>query len=202
MFVPISHKLINPLSQNPIRPLAILIHNSFPSMEMKYMGKCYYFHKHLHIYGGGCKQAGAWGLFLWLSSFLATLLFGEEDTLAVSSPLGHKGEICSLSARVSASLAYLILQKCLKYIPKRSPKLSGKRRRSLKDNIKQTELREEVKLSRILFSSGLALSFSLIRIFLSIHHDVLKYSSSFFWELFVLLFVNMTEEMCFSKAVC
>lgn len=75
-------------------------------------------------------------------------------------------------------------------------------RRSLKDNIKQTELREEVKLSRSLFSSGLVLSFSLILIFLSIHHDVLKYSSSFFWELFVLLFVNMTEEMCFSKAVC
>ncbi len=93
MFVPISHKLINPLSQNPIRPLAILIHNSFPSMEMKYMGKCYYFHKHLHIYGGGCKQAGAWGLFLWLSSILGTLLFGAEDTLAVSSPLGHKGEV-------------------------------------------------------------------------------------------------------------
>lgn len=96
MFVPISHKLINPLSQNPIRPLAILIHNSFPSMEMKYMGKCYYFHKHLHIYGGGCKQAGAWGLFLWRSSFLATLLFGEDDTMATSSPFSHKGEICSL----------------------------------------------------------------------------------------------------------
>lgn len=145
--------------------------------------------------------------------FLAIFLFGEEGRgqiwkkkarvcMAADSTSDHKREICSLSAWVWTSPAYFILRICLKYIPKHSLKLSGKRRRSLKDNIKQTELREEVKLSWILFSSGLAPSFSVICIFLSIHHDVLKYSSSFFWELFVLLFVNMTEEMCFSKAVC
>lgn len=200
MFVPISHKLINPLSQNPIRPLAILIHNSFPSMEMKYMGKCYYFHKHLHNYGGGCKQAGAWGLFLWLSSFWATLLFGEEDTLTVSSPLGHKGEVSLFQPEFQHPWLTSYFRYACNIFQNALLNYQGKDGGLWR--IISNRLREEVKLSWILFSSGLALSFSLIRIFLSIHHDVFKYSSTFFWELFVLLFVNMTEEMCFSKAVC
>lgn len=50
MFVPISPKLINAFSHNWTEPWAILIHNSFLSKEMKYMGNCYYFLKHFHNY--------------------------------------------------------------------------------------------------------------------------------------------------------
>lgn len=152
-------------------------------------------------------RPGTWGLFLWLSYFFSnTFIWRRRNKPDFKVIIGCKlsiwpqgGDLLSFSQSLNVQ-AYLIPYKCLKYFPKHSQKWSGKRQQSLKNNIKQTELREKVKLSWILFSSGLALSFPLI--FLSIHHDVLKYSSSFFWELFVLLFVNMTEEMCFSKALC
>lgn len=48
-------------------------------MEVKYMGKCYYFHKHLHIYGAWWMQTG-WHVgcvSLTCLFFLGTYLFGE-----------------------------------------------------------------------------------------------------------------------------